>query len=106
MHAVLLTFRSSAPVEQLEQPFKEYAEALCAVPGLISKTWISEGDGVLGGFHVFTERAAADEYLGGEMAAGLMAMPGFEDFEITHYEVFDEFSVTTGTPTRPLVAVD
>ena len=106
MHAVLITFRSSAPVEQLEQPFKEYAEALCAVPGLISKTWISDGDTILGGFHVFADRAAADGYLGGEMAAGLIATPGLEDFEITHYEVLDELSITTGTPTRQLVTAD
>ena len=106
MHAVLITFRSSASVEELEQPFKEYAEGVCAVPGLISKTWIGEGDAILGGFHVFTARAAADAYLGSELAAGLIATPAFEDFQITHYDVLDELSVTTGTPTRPLATVD
>ena len=105
MHAVLVTFRSSTPVEQLEQPFKEYAEALRAVPGLIAKTWISGDDAILGGFHVFTNRADADAYLGSEMVAGLTSNPAFENFQIIHYGVLDELSVSTGTPTRQLGAV-
>ena len=104
MHAVLITFRSSAPVEQLEQPFKQYAEALCAVPGLISKTWISDGDAILGGFHVFTGRADADAYLGREMVVGLTSNPAFEDFRITHYNVLEELSAITGSPQVPLAA--
>jgi len=105
MHAVLITFRSSAPIEELAQPFKEYAEGLRAVPGLISKTWIGGGEGILGGFHVFANRADADAYLGSDMAAGLMATPAFEDFRVTHYDVFEELSVSTGTPARKLVEI-
>jgi quinol monooxygenase YgiN len=102
VHAVLITFRSSAPVEQLEQPFKKYAEGLRAVPGFISKTWISDGDSLLGGFYVFTNRADADAFLGSEMVAGVTSNPAFKDFQITHYDVLDELSVSTGTPTRQL----
>ena len=40
MHAVLVTFKSAASTEELADPFREYAEALRAVPGLVSKTWI------------------------------------------------------------------
>jgi len=105
MHAVLITFRSSAPIEELAQPFKKYAEGLRAVPGLISKTWIDGGEGILGGFHLFANRTDADAYLGSEMAAGLMATPAFEDFRVTRYDVFDELSVVTGTPSRQLAGV-
>ena len=76
MHAVLVTFKSAASTEELADPFREYAEALRAVPGLVSKTWIKDGD-TIGGFHVFESRAEAEAYLGGEMVAGLTSNPAF-----------------------------
>ena len=59
MHAVLITFRSEVSKEDLTEPFTEYANAVTGVDGLVSKTWIADGD-VLGGFHIFTSRQAAD----------------------------------------------
>ncbi|GMR02065.1 MAG: hypothetical protein BMS9Abin20_0391 [Acidimicrobiia bacterium] len=102
MHAVLVTFQSAASADELADPFREYAEALRSVPGLISKTWIKDGDTV-GGFHVFESRAEAETYLGSEMVAGLTSNPAFTDFSITHFSVFDELSRITGTPQRALV---
>jgi hypothetical protein len=104
MHAVLITFTSSASIDQLDQPFRDYAEALCDVSGLIAKTWIKDGE-TLGGFHVFTSRAAADAYLGSEMVAGLTSNPAFQDFEVDHYDVLEELSAITGTPRRQLATV-
>ena len=104
MHAVLITFRSTAAVEDLAGPFGEYAEALCSVPGLISKTWIGDGE-TLGGFHVFESRAEAETYLGSEMVAGLTSNPAFSEFSIDHYDVFDGLSEKTGTPNKALAAV-
>lgn len=104
MHAVLLTFKSAASIDQLEQPFQEYAEALCGVGGLVTKTWIKDGE-TLGGFHVFTSRATADAYLGSEMVAGLTSNPAFADFSVDHYDVLEGLSITTGTPRRQLATV-
>ncbi len=101
MHSVLITFKSAATSDELEGPFREYAEALRSIPGLISKTWIKDGD-TLGGFHVFESRAEADTYLGGEMVAGLTSNPAFSAFSIDHFEVFDELSRISGTPQRAL----
>jgi hypothetical protein len=101
MHAVLITFRSAVSTEELTGPFGEYAEALRSVPGLISKTWIKDGE-TLGGFHVFESRAEAETYLGSEMVAGLTSNPAFSDFSIHHFDVFDELSRITGTPQRVL----
>jgi len=105
MHGMLITFKSLASLDEVAQPFKEYAEALCEVPGLISKTWISDGAGRLGGFHVFESRADANTYLGGELAASLVDNPAFHEFQIDHFDVIDELSVTTGTPTAQLVSI-
>jgi hypothetical protein len=97
MHAVLITFRSAAALEDLAEPFTQYANALREVGGLASKTWITDGD-VLGGFHVFTGREAADAYLDSEMVAGLTSNPAFSGFEVRHFSVLDELSRITGSP--------
>lgn len=104
MHAVLIKFQSTIPLGDLADPFQEYAEALCEVPGLIVKTWIKDG-ATLGGFHVFGSRAEADSYLGSEMVAGLTSMDGFSDFVIEHFDVIDGLSKVTGTPAEALARV-
>jgi hypothetical protein len=104
MHAVLITFHSSVPVEDLAGPFTAYANQLRTVPGLVSKTWIRDGE-TLGGFHVFASRADADNYLGSEMVAGLTSNEAFADFAISRYDVLDDLSRITGTPTRALATV-
>lgn len=101
MHAVLITFRSEAAREDLAGPFTDYANALTEVVGLVSKTWIADGE-VLGGFHIFTSRQAADTYLGSEMVAGLTSNPAFSGFEINHFDVLDELSAITGSPSGVL----
>lgn len=101
MHAVLITFRTEAALEDLAGPFTEYAKALKDVDGLVSKTWIADGDTV-GGFHIFTTRQASETYLGSEMVAGLTSNPAFSGFEIKHYDVLDDLSRITGSPSRTL----
>ena len=103
MHAVLVTFQSSVPVEELVGPFTDYAEQMRSVPGLVQKTWIRDGE-IVGGFHVFASRTDADGYLGCAMVAGLTSNEAFEAFTITRYDVLDALSARTGTPTSPLAA--
>lgn len=101
MHAVLITFTSTASVEELAEPFTEYARALCSVDGLISKTWIRDGD-LVGGFHIFATANDAERYLGSEMVAGLTSNPAFSGFAIRHFDTIDELSAITGSPRVPL----
>lgn len=97
MHAVLITFRSEATREDLVEPFTAYANALTGVHGLVSKTWIGDGD-TIGGFHIFTDRESAEAYLASEMVAGLTSNPAFSGFEVRHFDVLDELSRITGSP--------
>ena len=62
---------------------------------------IADGE-VVGGFHIFESRQAADVYLGSEMVAGLTSNPAFSGFEISHYEVLEELSRITGSPSGAL----
>ena len=98
MHAVLITFESSADLDDLKGPFTDYANALQGVPGLVAKTWIRD-DSTLGGFYIFTSAEDAESYLDSEMvAAKLTGNEAFSDFQIRHFEVLDEVSAITGSP--------
>ena len=97
MHAMLITFTSAVDVDDLQQPFHDYAEGLRAVDGLLAKAWLHDGR-TLGGFHLFTSRSAAERYLAGEMVAGLTATPAFSDFAIRHWDVLEDLSAVTGFP--------
>lgn len=96
MHAVLITFHSAAQLDDLREPFAQYAEALHngAVAGLISKTWLADG-ATVGGFHIFRDRAAADGYLGGMFAEAIGANAAFSDIRIEHFDVIEELSAAT-----------
>lgn len=104
MYGLLITFRTSVPLEQLATSFTDYAHALRRMPGLVSKAWIRDGD-ALGGFHVFSDQASAEAYLSSDLAGGLRATDGFDDFEIRGFEVLEELSSLTGLTDRaPLAA--
>ena len=100
MHAVLVTFRSSVAPDALAELFGQHAEALQAVPGLVMKTWLHDGE-TLGGFHLFATREAAEEYLASDLVARLAAHSAFAARAVRHFAVLGELSYTTGTP-RPL----
>jgi len=97
MHSVLITFSSSASLDDLKAPFTDYANALRGVNGLVAKTWIRDGS-TLGGFHIFASRQAAEDYLGSQMVADLTSSPAFSDFQIRHFDVLEELSAITGSP--------
>jgi len=97
MHTVLITFTSSASVDDLKGPFTDIANALRGVSGLVAKTWIQDGS-TLGGFYIFTSRQAAENYLNSQMVADLTSNPAFSNFQIRHFDVLDELSAITGSP--------
>ena len=98
MHAVLITFRSAAALDDLRQPFLEGAEAIRDVPGLLSKTWLHNG-ATFGGFYLFTDADAAQAYLDGPIITETKAVPAFSDFKVEQFTVAEEFSaITRGVP--------
>ena len=91
MHALVVTFESGAALDALAEPLAAYARALRTVPGLRATTWLHAG-AILGGFHLFASRRAAEAYLNSELVAGLTANPAFTRFRIEHYAVLDALS--------------
>lgn len=95
MHALLITFKSTADEKQLQAVAVEFAKMLRNVAGLSSKAWLADG-ATQGGFYVFTDRAAAQGYLSGPLVGGLRANPAFSDFTVREFEVNPELSALTG----------
>ena len=52
MHSMLVTFKTTASLDELAGFASDLAHAVTAVPGLISKTWVANGD-TIGGFYLF-----------------------------------------------------
>ncbi len=106
MHAVLITFRSVASLDDVHDDFLAGAGAIAAVPGLLSKTWVQEGDR-LGGFYLFTDADAAATYLDGPIIAETKAVPAFSDWDVQQFTVIEEFSaITRGVPASTPTAAD
>lgn len=97
MHALLITYQSTAPDVSSDR-CAERAGAMQAVPGLVMKTWLRDGD-TLGGFYLFATREAAAEFLVSDLARS----PPIADSTIRQFAVLGELSHATGTP-RPIGA--
>lgn len=95
MHALIITFTSTAQPEQLAEPCAAYARALAGVPGLIATTWLRDG-ATLGTFQRFASRRAAEAYLASELAAGLIANPAFTRFRIAHFAILNDPGLPVG----------
>jgi hypothetical protein len=94
MHALLISFTSAAPLDQLAGPFTEYAHALGDVPGLVSKTWIFDGTTV-GGFYTFTDAADIDGYLAGALWTSVATNSSFSDFRFERFGIVDQLTALT-----------
>jgi hypothetical protein len=106
MHAVLITFRSEAALDDVHDDFLAGAHAIAEVPGLLSKTWIAN-DERWGGFYLFTDADAATTYLDGPIIAATKAVPAFSDWDVQQFTVIEEFSaLTRGIPTTTPAAAD
>jgi hypothetical protein len=103
MHGILITFTSSAPIEQLEGPFTDFAHGLGEVPGFVSKTRLSDG-ATVGGFYIFTDRAPAESYLNSPMIGEVRANPAFSGFEVRHFAILESLSEITNSPLQPATA--
>lgn len=99
MHALHITYTSSASAAQLRAAVIEFAEVLRTVPGFVAETWLVDG-AHHGGFYLFTDRRAAQAYRDGPLVTGLREHPEFSDVEVRGWDVDDELGALTGAITR------
>src|SRR5262245_24877825 len=98
MHAVLLTFLSDAPLPSVRDRLERHAEALLSARGFMTNTWVVD-ESILGGFHLFEDRRAADAFLQGELCDPLFSETSFSQFRVRHYDVIDDLSRSGQTRT-------
>jgi Putative mono-oxygenase ydhR len=93
-----IRFKSSTPLKDLGASWLEAAPEIAAVSGLLSKTWIQDGD-LLGGIYKFRDRASIDAHAAGPIVTAMMSNPDFSDFRLEQYDVLEKLSaITHGTP--------
>jgi hypothetical protein len=95
MHALLITFTSTAEEAELRAMASQFADSLQGLPGLITKAWLADGS-TQGGFYLFADRASADAYASGPLVAGLRSYPAFGEFTVRGFAVDPELSARTG----------
>lgn len=94
MRILSVRFRSSTPFKDLEASWLELAPEIAAVSGLLSKTWIQDGD-LLGGIYTFRDQASVDAYAAGPIVTNMMADPALCEFRIEQYDVLENLSAIT-----------
>lgn len=74
----------------------EAAQHWAAIPGLISKKWLSnEETNTYGGVYLFDTKESLDTYKASELCAQLLATPNFKNFEVTDYALIKNASRIT-----------
>ena len=94
MHAVIITFRSSAPPDALIESMMESTDAIRAVDGFVSKVWLRDGD-TFGGSYLFDSETSATAYLESPFVAGLRENEAFDDIDIRTFDVIEDLTAVT-----------
>ena len=98
MRILTIRFKSATPFQELEASWLAAAPQFNAVPGLLSKTWIHDGD-LLGGIYTFRDQVSVDAYVAGPIVTGMMSSPMLSDFRLEQYDVIESLSaITHGMP--------
>jgi hypothetical protein len=93
---VQIDFAFSGTPTEYGQVAEHVAPTIAAVPGLVSKLWISnEESHRAGGAYLFADRAAARAYLEGPIIARLRNNPAVADVSVRLFDVIPGPSKTT-----------
>ncbi|MBX3013066.1 MAG: YdhR family protein [Caldilineaceae bacterium] len=83
------------------------AEAFLAVEGLVWKSWIiDEAESRGGGVYLFTNAAARQAYLEGELFATVQSHPALSDFRVQAYAMMAAESMITHAPVGAAITND
>ena len=100
MHALFVTYtlRDANPAQHAEL-CEQLAPAVAAVSGLISKTWLTNGEtGRFGGFYVFASRADFERYVASELFATLMSRSSIREMAASEFSIAEAPTALTGGP--------
>ena len=101
MHILIINFNlHDLPRTDYEAVCNEVSEAFAAIPGLISKKWLANGEtNTYGGVYLFTDRQAMVDYQASELYKSLGENPAFVNITATDFEMLPGPSKVTGVST-------
>ncbi len=97
MHIQIINFRLEGISEEDYRRLTEsIAPAFANLPGLVSKTWLANGEtNTYGGVYVFSDREAMEAYKQTDIYKGVQANPHFENVTVTDFAVVENATRTT-----------
>jgi len=92
MHAQLITYqlKDISQAEYLKQMVEPDAPVLAKVPGLISKTWLTdEAKNSFGGFYLWENKASMEDFMHSDLVKAVVSRPFVKnvssvDFDVNH----------------------
>jgi Putative mono-oxygenase ydhR len=103
VHAIVMTFNLvDMTPEQYAQVSTELAPSFGALPGLLTKVWLTDTDrGRCGGLYLFADDDAAEGFLKSALALSVAQNPHFADLTAQRFTV----DQTTTAMTQPKIKV-
>jgi quinol monooxygenase YgiN len=101
MHVQIITYNiENATQQDYLALCLELAPTFAKMPGLKAKYWIADpATNTYGGVYIWTNRAAMEAYMAGEVAASVMADPRLKHISSKDFDILEPPSrVTRGVP--------
>jgi len=98
MHAQLITYQLAdiSQAEYLEQMVEPDAPVIAKVPGLISKTWLTdEAKNSFGGFYLWQDKTAMDVFMQSDLVKAVVSRPFVTNVSSVDFEVNQNASLVT-----------
>ncbi len=90
MHAQIITYRLKdiSATDYQKQMIEPDAPILAAVPGLRSKTWLSNpGKNIYGGFYLWDSRADMERFMASDLVKAVVSRPFLKDVHSEDFAV-------------------
>lgn len=97
MHIMIINFAlDGISEEQYGEHVESLAPAFAELPGLVSKTWLANGEtNAYGGVYVWRDREAMEAYKEGDVYKGTTTNPHFKDVSARDFAVLEGPTRTT-----------
>ena len=98
MHAQLITYQLAdiSQADYLKQMVEPDAPVIARVPGLISKTWLTdEAKNSFGGFYLWQDKTAMDVFMQSDLVKAVVSRPFVKNISSVDFEVNQRASLVT-----------
>jgi hypothetical protein len=98
MHAQLITYqlKGISQADYLEQMVEPDAPVLAKVPGLVSKTWLSDVErNTFGGFYMWENKNAMDNFMHSDLVKAVVSRPFVTNVSSVDFQVNQAASLIT-----------